>query len=331
MAFQPTPSDVHVNTPLTAISVAFLQSQDRFVADRVFPAVPVAKQSDRYYVYDRGSFNRDEMQERAPATESVGSGYRLDNTPTYYCKEWALHKDIPDQLRANADAVINPDRDATEFLTLKALIRREKAWVNSYFKGGVWTYDFDGVASGNAWGSSTVLQWNDANSTPIEDIRKAKTTLLQSTGFLPNTLVIGQPVYDALADHPDIVDRIKYGQTAGAPAMATRNALAALFEVDKLLVMSAIENTANEGATASHSFIGNKKAMLCYAAPSPSLMAPSAGYTFLWSGMHGAMLGQRITQFRMQQLKCDRMEIETCFDFKLVAADLGFFLDSVVA
>ncbi len=331
MAFQPTPSDVHVNTPLTAISIAFTQSQDRFVADQVFPAVPVMKQSDRYYVYDRGSFNRDEMQERAPATESAGSGYSLDNTPTYYCREYSLHKDIPDQMRANADAVVNVDRDATEFLTIKALIRREKSWVDSYFKGGVWTNDFDGVASGQAWGSSTILQWNDANSTPIEDIRKASTTVLQSTGFMPNVLVLGKAVYDALVDHPDMIDRIKYGQTPGAPAMVNRQALASLFEVERVVVMSSIENTAKEGATAAHSFIGGKKALLAYAAPSPGLMTPSAGYTFIWSGMYGAMQGQRITQFRMQQLKADRMEIETCFDHKLVAADLGFMFDSVIA
>lgn len=331
MPYQPTPSDVHVNTPLTQVSVAFMQSADRFVADKVFPVVNVAKQSDRYYVYDRGSFNRDEMKERAPASESVGSGYSLDNTPTYYCREWSLHKDIPDQLRANADAVIAVDRDATEFLTTKALIRREKNWVTNYFAGGVWTNDFDGVASGNAWGSGTVLQWNDANSTPIEDIRKASTTVLQSTGFMPNTLVLGKAVYDALVDHPDMIDRIKYGQTPGSPAIVNRQALASLFEVERVVVMSAIENTAAEGAANSHSFIGGKKALLVYAAPSPGLMTPSAGYTFVWTGMYNSLGGTRIRQFRMEHLMADRVEIDMAFDHKLVAADLGFMFDSVIA
>jgi hypothetical protein len=311
--------------------VAYRQDQSRFVADRVFPVVNVAKQSDRYYVYNRGDFNRDEMALRAPATESAGSGYSIDNTPTYYCNEWALHKDVPDQVIANADAVIAPLRDATEFLTLKSLLRREKSFVASYFAGGIWTSDFDGVASANSWGSGTVLQWNDANSTPIEDIRKASTTVLERTGFMPNVLVLGKPVYDALIDHPDLVDRIKYGQTPGSPAIVNRQALAALFEVDRVEIMSAIENTANEGATASHSFIGGKKALLCYAAPSPGLMTPSAGYTFQWSGMYGGSFGQRILSFRMDELKATRVEIETSYDQKCVAADLGFFIDTAVA
>jgi len=46
---QPTARDVHVNAPLTNISIAFLQTQDSFVASRVFPSIPVTKQSDRYY------------------------------------------------------------------------------------------------------------------------------------------------------------------------------------------------------------------------------------------------------------------------------------------
>jgi hypothetical protein len=60
-------------------------------------------------------------------------------------------------------------------------------------------------------------------------------------------------------------------------------------------------------------------------------MQPTAGYQFLWTGMYGSMDGQRISRFRMPHLKCDRIEIETCFDFKLVSADLGFFFDTITA
>ena len=58
---RPSPGDVHVNTPLTNISIAYMQDATKFISQRVFPNIPVAKQSDRYYVYDRGEFNRDEM------------------------------------------------------------------------------------------------------------------------------------------------------------------------------------------------------------------------------------------------------------------------------
>lgn len=328
----PQPGDVHVNTPLGNISIAYIQEASHFVADKVFPNIPVQKQSDRYYTYDRGYFNRDEMKVRAPGTESAGGDYNVDNTPTYYAPVYAFHHDIPDQRRANADAVLDPDREATTLATQKGLIKREKSFVTKYFAGGLWTGgDVDGVASSPTPGTS-FLQWNDASSTPIEDIRLAKTTVLEKTGFEPNTLVIGQRVFDALIDHPDIVDRVKYGQTAGGPALVDTSELAALFKVPRVFVMKSVENTAAEGATNAHSFIGGKKALLCYSTPTPGLMTPTAGYTFSWNGYLGASaMGSRIKKFRMENLSSDRVEIEMAFDQKLVSADLGYFFDTAVA
>lgn len=326
----PTPGDVHVNTPLTNISIAFLQNAANFVSSRVFPNIPVTKQSDRYYVYERGDFNRDEMAERAPATESVGGGYKLDNTPTYFANRFSFHKDIPDEVRANADAVLNPDREATAYVTHKALIKREKLFVQKFFQAGLWGTDYTGVA--NSPSGANVLQWNDANSTPIESVRAAKRSIAERTGFEPNKLVLGRSVFDALLDHPDIIDRIKYGQTVGAPAQANTATLAALLGVDEILVMNAVENTAKEGAAASHSFIGGKNALLCHAASAPGLMTPTAGYTFSWTGLLGAGgEGNRIKSFRMEQLGADRIEIDMCFDQKLVSADLGQFFSGIVA
>lgn len=327
----PTPGDVHVNAPLTNISIAYMQNAANFVADRVFPNIPVSKQSDRYYTYDRGYFNRDEMEVRAPGTETKGGEYSVDNTPTYFAPVYGFHHDIPDQRRANADSVLAPDQEATELVTMKGLIKREKLWVVKYFAGGIWTGgDVDGVAV--APGAGQFLQWNDANSNPIEDVRSSKTTVLEGTGFEPNILVIGQRVFDKLIDHPDIIDRVKYGQTAGGPALVGIPELQQLFGVPRVLVMKSIENTAKEGVANVHSFIGGKKALLVYAAPTPGLMTPSGGYTFSWNGYMGAgAAGQRIKRFRMENLASDRVEMEMAFDQKLVAADVGYFFDTAVA
>lgn len=325
---QPGLGDVHIDRPLTNISLAFLQSAEGFVADRVFPRVPVAKQSDKYFTYDRGMFNRAEMQKRAPGAESAGATYKL-STDSYSCDLWALHVNIADQVRANADSPLQPDREGTEFLSLQALLRREKEWASTFFTTGVWTTDLTGVAGSPTAGQ--FQQWNNAASTPIEDVRTAVRTVQQSTGFRPNKMVLGRAVYDTLLDHPDLVGRVDRGQTTGA-AMVQRQTLAALFELDEILVMDAIENTAIEGATNAHSFIGGKHALLAYAPASPGLMTPTAGYTFTWSGLlGGGVLGSRISRFRMEQLKSDRLEIEQAFDQKRVAADLGYFFNGAVA
>jgi hypothetical protein len=325
----PTPGDVHVNTPLTNISIAYMQDASNFVADRVFPNIPVTKQSDRYYIYDRGDFNRDEMTLRAPGTESDGGKYKLDNTPTYFANVYAYHKDIPDEVRSNEDTVLNSDRDATNYVTHKALIKRERLWATKYFTAGLWKTDITGVAAGP--GASQVLQWNDASSNPITDIRTGVRTVLQSTGFEPNTLVLTKDVFDTLIDHPDIVDRVKYG-TQNQVSTVDVPELQALFKIPRIFIMKAIYNTANDGAEDSHAFIGTKKALLCYATPTPGLLVPTAGYTFSWTGLLGnSAMGSRITRFRMNHLKSDRVEIEMAVDQKLVSVDMGYFFTSIIA
>lgn len=336
---QPSRSDVHVNRPLTNISLAFMQSAEAFVADAVFPNIPVAKASDQYFTYARGEFNRDEMEVRAPATESAGSTYTV-GTDNYNCIVRAFHKDVPDQIRANQDDPINLDREATEYVSLKALINREVNFAARYFVGSIWTFEADGVAAAptppatydptNA-ALNDKLQWNDPASTPIEDIRQGKRYVHERTGFRPNQLTLGRATYDVLLDHPDLVGRLDRGQTNG-PAIATRDAMAALFEVERILVMDSIRNTAKKGQTAVHAFIGGKHALLSYAPPRPGLLTPSAGYTFSWTGYLGATnMGSRISRIRADLLKADRVEIESAYDQKLVSAELGYFFDGIVA
>jgi len=325
----PTPGDVHVSRPLTNISIAYMQSAEGFVADKVFPNIPVTKQGDQYYLYDRGYFNRDEMQIRGPGTESAGGEYKL-STDNYFAPVYAFHHDIDDQRRANQDAPLNADREATELVSYKALLKREILWATAYFGTSIWTGARTGVASGVD--GIEFLQWNDAASTPIEDIRAEKTAMLLRTGFKPNTLVLGPQVADKLYDHPDIIDRVKYGQTPGRPAQIDASDLANLFKIPNVYVMEGIKNSAVEGAAESNAFIGGKGALLLYVAPSPGLMIPSAGYSFSWTGLLGAgAMGGRISKFRIEQKKVDRVEIEMAMTQKVISADLGTYFATAVA
>lgn len=331
---EPTNSAVHVDSTLTNLSVAFIQNAANFVAGRVFQNVPVRKQSDRYFTYDRGDFNRDEATVRAPGTESSGSGYAIDNTPSYYCNVIAHHKDVDDQVRANADTALSVDREAMIYVMQKLMIQKEVDWATNFFAGALWTNDEDGVASSPSAGET--VQWSDATSgDPIGDIRAAMTTVLESTGFEPNTLVIGQQVFDALVDHPDIVDRVKYsgGVGNGNPARVNEQTIAALMGLERVMVAKAIQNTAAKGATNAHSFIAGKKALLTYTPPAPGLMTPAAGYTFSWTGHLGVgnEFGVAMKNMRAELLGSDRIEGEMAYTHKLVSADLGFFWDTIVA
>ena len=338
----PTAGDVHVNRPLTQISIAHIQDANVWVADKVFPNISVQKQSDRYFQYDRADMWRDTMKKRAPGAESAGGGYKTDNTPTYYADVWALHKDIDDQIRANADDPLNMDRDATIYLTEQAMISREVNWTANFFTTGVWTgvtgsaADITGVAASPS--TNEVLQWNDASSTPIEDVRAYSDTIHGLTGKRPNKLTMGREVWTQLVDHADLVDRIKYSGGVGitVPAMVSRMAVASILELDEVLVADGIQNTAAENpsfeTSMSLAFIAGKNALLSYAPASPSILQPSAGYTFSWAGFMGAgAMGMRMKRFRMEWLECDRVEVQAAYDQKAVSTDCAVFFSSIVA
>lgn len=337
----PTASDVHVNRPLTNMSIAYMQSADAFVADRVFPNMPVPKQSDAYFKYDRSDFARNQFRKRAPGTESAGGGWKVAQD-TYFAEIWALHKDIPDPIRANTDSPLDLDRDATIWLSQQGLIAREVLWASSYFATGIWRgydgtlTDITGVASGV--GAGEVLHWSDANSSPIQDIKTLATSnMLLTLGLRPNTLVIGRPVLDVLTEHVDVIDRIKYGNSNSSPTIVSRAALAALFDIDRILVMDGVQVTSPENpafeTSITTAFIAGKHALLTYVNPNPSLMSVTSGLTFSWTGYLPGQgrQGQVISRMRLDTLKSDRIEAEMAFTHKAVAADAGIFFNGVIA
>lgn len=322
----PTPGDAHVNKPLTNLSIAYLQGQDRFVSSRVFPVIPVQKQSDRYFVYNKGDLMRDEAAARAPGTESAGMEYTIDNTPTYSCVKYALHQDVDDDLVANADSPLRPEQDAAEILTDKLLIKRDNLFVNSYFKTGVWDTDWDGVASGPS--TNQFLQFDVPTSDPIQTIDNARDAVHALTGFHPNVIVMGPAIFNVVKNNAQVVDRIKYTQRG----MITQEILAALFGVDELVVPGAVYNSAAVGASDSITRIFGKDLLLAYRPDRPAIMKPSAGYCFSWSGLYGAGSdGLRSKRFRMEHLNSTRIENEFAWDLKVVATDCAAFLENAIS
>jgi hypothetical protein len=319
-------TDVHVDAILSNVSVAYMQDANRYLATRVFPVVSVDKKSDKYYTYTKADWMRDEAKPRADNTESAGSGYTV-SADSYLCDVFAFHKDIGDQLRANADSVFALDAEATRFVTNRLLLRMERQWVTDYFGTSKWGLDLTGVSGVPS--SNQFRHWSDySNSDPIIDVEVGKRQIVSVTGYMPNTLVMGYDVFVKLQHHPDIVDRYKYTSST----VVTEDMLARLFGVDRILVSQAVYASSVEGETAAYAFTHGKHALLCYVAPNPNLMVASAGYTFLWRGISGAV-GQPIAvrKFRMEPLKSDRVEGEAAWDNKIIGADLGVFFNTAVA
>lgn len=328
----PTQSDLHVNVPLTNVSIAYMQSADSYIADKVFPKIPVNKQSDLYWKYSKSDWRRTDVKRRAPGTETPGVGW-TQTMDTYFCHPYGVHKDIADQERANADSNFNLDRDATEFITSQHLIKRDVDWTSNYFKTTVWGTERTGVVAAPAAGQ--FLRWDVASSDPIGDVSRWFIEFRRLTGFAPNIAILGAYVMSALKQHPDIIDRIKYTQRG----VVSEDLIATLFDIDELYVSYAtissgpqINDAPAQDAAATYDFIGSSVGVLfAYAPPSASTMTPSAGYTFNWKGyLGGNAQGIRIKRFRMEHIASDRIEAEQTYDMKVVSTDMGLFLNTAV-
>lgn len=328
MSELPIRQQIHIDRPLTNISVAYMQSADNFIADKVFPIIPVQKQSDTFFIYNRDDFFRDEARVRAKGTESAGGTYDIEEAPPYFARKYAFHTDITEEDIVNADSPLTPRTDAVEFVTHKLLIKKENLWAQKFFRSGVWGTEFVGTPDGTG-GSNTTKQWNDPTSDPVAFIDNLRTMMQERTAYKPNTLVLSPYVFNALKNHPDIVDLIKYTQRG----VVTLDLIASLFELDNVYVPSAIMNTEAKGKEGKYEFVMGKHALLLYVEKNPGLKKPSAGYTFAWTGLKGAgAMGNRIVRIPMPWLGMDteRIEGEMAFDHQIIGKDLGIFLKDIV-
>lgn len=105
-----------------------------------------------------------------------------------------------------------------------------------------------------------------------------------------------------------------------------------MFGVDKVLVAKALKATNVEGATAAYgSVVDEDSALLVHAAPSPSLLTPTGGYIFSWTGLsQGLGFDAAMDSFDIREKKVRRVEGEIAFDAKLIAPDLGVFFPDCV-
>jgi len=312
---------VHIDAALTNISVAYQQDRGSFKAEDIFPVVPVSKQSDKYFIFDKAAWHRSEAGLLAPGAETRGANFTLSNA-SYYCEVLGVHMDVADQLRGNADEALNIDTSATEYVTDNILLKREVDCFSMVFETSSWT--------GSSTGSDITVgtQWSTISSTPISDVNLQSEAILKNTGRTPNVLILGRDVFTSLNKNTDILNRIKYTQRG----IVTADLLAPLFGVEKVIIADAVKNSGPEGGTTSMGFVAADTAWLGYVASSPGLMTPSAGYMFAWTGLDGVSAGGvQIQKMRLDTRFSDRIVGVTSYDFVRTGADFGALFTNLLA
>lgn len=311
----PTFNDISAVDPVMSnMLVGYKQAEERFVASQLFPVVMVDDEGGTYYIYTKKYWFTDEMKRRVPGQPYARTGKGVSTT-TYKTEQWALADPIPDENRKANQMPMELESASVEFLGQKSLIRKERQFSADFLKTGVWETD-----------DTTATDWDDyTNGDPVGDILTAKRTISLSTGMEPNTIAVGHIVDDALVNHPDIIDRIKYVQMP--TIRATSIALAALFGLEDYIVGKASYNSANEGQDATMAATFDDDALVCFVNSGPSIFKPSAGYTFAWAGGGGDGV---IINSRDELNDTDLIKTKEQWDQKAVAVDLGYFFSDIV-
>ncbi len=306
---------VHVDQALTQISVAY--RNPAFVAEELFPVVPVQKQNDLFFRFSKQHFKVENDSYR-PGTHATRLEVDLDNRGSYRCDGHALELPIPDELRENADPGAQLEVEFTEKLTQAILLAEEN---NTQGKISTTNIPQNTTLSGTS-------QWSDyVNSDPVPTVESAKETIQQATGALPNRLFLPRPVFRTLRNHPRIIDRVKYTGT-GARRQLTPEDLADVFDVEKVVVPAALKQTVNRGQADSLTYIWGKIALLYYTPDKPSLRTPAFGYAFLWVGLGAAY---QVKRWREEGEDSEIIKVKKYYDLKIVEPNVAYLWQNAIA
>lgn len=227
---QMTTGQARVIDPILS-TVAQGYKNSEFVGSSLFPIVPVDQRGGKII-----SFGKEDFQlyntGRAPGakTSRVQFGHSAGN---YALEQHSLEGLVPFEIMQEANQVPGIDMGKVSVMKVSNIIalRTEKAQADLATTAG-------NYAASNKVTLAGTSQWSDYTgvSVPSKNIADAIEAVRTKVGKRPNTVVMGAAVFNALKNHPQIIDRIKYtGRDIVTPEL-----LASLWDVKTVLVGDAV-------------------------------------------------------------------------------------------
>jgi hypothetical protein len=302
----------HLDAALTEYAKRF--QQNGLVSDLIAPRVLVGRQSDKYYIFGREAQQLTEKTLRASGAPAQRTRLSL-STGSYFSRSHALAADIADDDRLGYEPG-DLEQDAISNIMAKILLDKEAA-LAAILADTAQVTNNTTLAGAN--------QWSDAaNSDPRKDVEVAKSKVRES-GVEANTMVVGEPVFTKLVQHPELLDVFKYTQ----PGIIGVPQLAAFFGVERFLVARAVQVS----AAGVPSFVWGKHAIVLYVSQTPTMADISAVKSFVWRGAPGTIDGIGVVTGRNADptAKADIVGGDFYYDQKLVGAETAYLIKNAVA
>ena len=269
----PAQTRLGVNPVLTSLVRGFDNEEQAF--DKLFPIINVPARAGTIVEFDPEAFRKTDTR-RAPGArrERKSSGY---GKKLYACTQRALDGTVPVEDLEEAAAVPGIDMQRAEVMTTMEMMSlqieveaAELATNSANYPAGHHI-----ALNGNA-------RWDNDASKPNKAIAVGRQKIRQGIGRRPNVLVLGYSVFEALCNHKEILDRVRYTETLkrdGTPSVDEMN-LAAYFKVEKVVVGAMMSGEAGDFED-----VWGKHAILAYSdSGSTTKRTPSFGYTYRREG-----------------------------------------------
>lgn len=309
---------LRVDVPLTNITIDYKNFSYPLAMGEALPILPVKKQSGKYYEFDKTSFIT------ANSTWSPGTGGNVvspyvASTSTYSCERHKLLGEVTDEDKSQADKALQVEATTAKKVKDMLLLEKEIA-IATALQDSTTTYSSYTSAASSAWSADA--------GTPRADVNDAKSSIRTNAAVDPSelTLIISHDKFLDLQDSAEVKDQFKYTSKESI----SKDMLARYFDVKKVIVVSGVYNSADEGQSASMADIWTSSvATLLYTPSRPSLREPSAGYIAA-ENLFGSG-SQRVRKFRDsdESKEQDLIEVTDSWDILETANEAVYILTSV--
>ncbi len=304
-----------INPVLTGIVIAYQNAE--LIADQVLPRLgpPLARQLFQYMKFDFAQTitvpDTKVGRKGEPGTvEFTGTEVEAST------KDYGLDDVIPIDDINNAPKGYDPKAFAAQSLMNLVLLDREKRVADKVTN--LATYP-----TGNKTTLSGTTQWSHADGNPIGDIENAMDGMIQR----PNIAVMGRGCWTKLRQNPKIIASLSASGTD--KGLASKRAVADLFELDDIIVGASWINSAKPGQAPTRVRVWGKHCALLRREATASSIGQIP--TFGWTAQYGTRVAGDIQEPKIGLRGAVRVRAGESVEEIISAPDLGYLFANAVA
>lgn len=311
-----------VNPTLTAIAMVYANPAIALVADEVMPRTPTAKKFvwSSYDVAQGYTVPQTLVGRKSVPAEVDFTGALVNDEVLDY----GLDDIVPNDEVEAFNSMIKPASGGPiDPLSISAMLTTKLIQLDREVRVAGRVFNAANFPAGNQATLAGVTQWSDfANSNPLDAILAA----LDIPLYRPNVAVFGQATFTKLRQHPRIVQAV-FG-TAQTGGVVTRDQLAQVLEIGRVVVGAGFVNTARKGQPVNNQRVWGKHAAFLYIdAEAAMAQQPCWGFTAQWGSKVAGEINEPTKGVRGSQ----RVRVAESVKEVVSAPALGYYFQNAVA